>query len=218
MLRRPTALVALLVGLGVMAIGFGSFARTSPVDAQTTTTESTTTTTAAPTTSTTAAPTTSTTAAPTTSTTVPQTTTTQRGTTTTQRANPTSSSSTSTSTSTSSTSTSVVPAVVPPGYNDPTAKGSSFWSTGRKLGAVMAMLVAIALGMAVLTFFYWRATRPVRVDVIPRSGGAGDGPGAGSGPGPSSGPPTGPVGPLDAMVVDALRPDPFTTRDDLGLA
>lgn len=97
---------------------------------------------------------------------------------------------------------------MPPGYSDPTSKGSSFWTTGRKLGAVVTTLIAIAVAMAILSFFYWRATRP------------GDRTGSGStgtGPGADTDGPTGPVGPLDAMVVDALRPDPFVTRDDLGL-
>ena len=71
------------------------------------------------------------------------------------------------------------------------------------------MLVALGLAMGVLTFFYWRATRPSRAaastDVAAPAGPPGDGT-------------TGPVGPLDAMVADALRPDPFVTRDDLGLA
>ena len=109
-----------------------------------------------------------------------------------------------------------MPAVVPPGYSDPTSKGSVFWTTGRKLGAVVSSLVAVGIAMAVLTVLYWRATRPIGAGGSSRSGRRG--PGAGPGPGMPAGMPAGPVGPLDAMVADALRPDPFTTRDDPGLA
>lgn len=61
--------------------------------------------------------------------------------------------------------------------------------------------------MSVLTYFYWRATRPEP------SGGRGDDTG-GSGGGPAV---TGPIGPVSPMLAEALRPDPFVTRDDLGL-
>lgn len=204
MLRRPTALLALLAAVATLVIGAAITAGTAPVGAQT---SSTTTSSTSSSTTSSSSSTTSTTTAPT-STTVPQTTTTQRATTTTQRATSSTSSSTSSSstTSTSSTSTTVAPAVVPPGYSDPSAKGSSFWTTGRKIGAVIALLVLIGLSMAVLTFFYWRATRPgsQRREPTGPVGGGND-------------PAAGPVGPLDAMVADALRPDPFVTRDDLGL-
>jgi len=96
--------------------------------------------------------------------------------------------------------------VVPPGYRDPGAGGSSFWSTGRKLGAVVAMLVVLGVIMSVLSFLYWRATRP------------GAGPGGGTPAPGTGGPPTGPVGPLDPMVADALRPGPQVTLDELGLS
>lgn len=94
--------------------------------------------------------------------------------------------------------------VVPPGYSDPNAKGSSFWTSGRKIAAVVFMLLAVAIAMTALTVLYWRATRP---------GGAG-----GDGDGPAGIPDTtGPVGPVSPMLAEALRPDPFVTRDDLGL-
>jgi len=96
---------------------------------------------------------------------------------------------------------------VPPGYSDPDAGGSSFWTTGRKIGAVVAMLAALGVAMAVLSYLYWRATRPGSGDDGGRPGGSGGG-------GPSSGP----VGPLDPMVADALRPAPPVTLDELGLA
>ena len=152
---------------------------------------------------------TSTTAAPTTSTTQqPATTTTQRpNTTTTQRATTSSSSSSTSTSSTSSTSTTIAAAVVPPGYSDPNAKGSGFWTSSRKLFAVVAMLLAGAVAMSVLTFFYWRATRPGD-----NRGSSGDGSDSNG-----SGEPTGPVGPVSPMLAEALRPDPFVTRDDLGL-
>ena len=75
----------------------------------------------------------------------------------------------------------------------------------------MTLLLLAAVGMSALTYFYWRATRP---------GGAGsDGKGAGGddtgiGNIPEE---TGPVGPVSPMLAEALRPDPFVTRDDLGL-
>lgn len=61
--------------------------------------------------------------------------------------------------------------------------------------------------MSVLTFFYWKATRP---------GDGRDSSGDESGM-TGSGEPTGPVGPVSPMLAEALRPDPFVTRDDLGL-
>ena len=64
--------------------------------------------------------------------------------------------------------------------------------------------------MSVLTFFYWRATRPGRI-----VGGKGtDGDDTGTGGIPDT---TGPVGPVSPMLAEALRPVPFVTRDDLGL-
>jgi hypothetical protein len=97
--------------------------------------------------------------------------------------------------------------VVPPGFSDPNAKGSAFWTSGRKLFAVVASLLAGAVAMSVLTFFYWRATRPGgdlgRSDDDSGSTGSGE--------------PTGPIGPVSPMLAEALRPDPFVTRDDLGL-
>jgi hypothetical protein len=98
--------------------------------------------------------------------------------------------------------------VVPPGYSDPNAKGSAFWTSGRKLFTVVGLLLAGAVGMAVLTFFYWKATRP---------GGAGGGTAGDGDASESTGEPTGPVGPVSPMLAEALRPDPFVTRDDLGL-
>lgn len=95
--------------------------------------------------------------------------------------------------------------MVPPGYSEPPGPSSSFWTSGRKVAAIVAMLLALALAMAALSFLYWRVTRP---------GGATPVPGDDGGTRPS-----GPVtGPLDPMVADAMRPDPFVTRDDLGLA
>ena len=64
------------------------------------------------------------------------------------------------------------------------------------------MLLAVAVAMTVLTVLYWRATRP----------GGGSTEEAGGIPDT-----TGPVGPVSPMLADALRPDPFVTRDDLGL-
>lgn len=99
--------------------------------------------------------------------------------------------------------------MVPPGYSDPNAKGSAFWTSGRKLAAVVAMLLAVAVAMSVLTVLYWRATRPARA-AGPGDGGTDEG-GGGI---PDT---TGPVGPVSPMLAEALRPDPFVTRDDLGL-
>ena len=97
--------------------------------------------------------------------------------------------------------------MVPPGYSDPDAQGSSFWTTGRRIGAVVAMLVLLGATLCVVAFLYWRATRP-------RPDGGGDG-GDGAGGGGRS---DGPVGPLDQMVAEALRPGPQVTLDDLGLS
>jgi hypothetical protein len=71
----------------------------------------------------------------------------------------------------------------------------------------VTLLLLAAVAMAVLTYFYWQATRP---------GGTpnGDNDAGGSGGIPDT---TGPVGPLSPMLAEALRPDPFVTRDDLGL-
>ena len=198
MLHRIRALLALVVAILVLVVGTMTVGPLVPAGAQaTSTTESTTTTTAAPTTTT----------EPSTTTTEPSTTTTRRATTTTRRATTSSSttSSSTTSTSTSTTSTTIAAPVVPPGFSDPSAGGPPFWSSGRKLGAVVLVLVALGLAMAALTFLYWRATRP---------GGAGPTGGVDT---PPRGQPTGPIGPLDAMVADALRPDPIVARDDLGL-
>ena len=75
----------------------------------------------------------------------------------------------------------------------------------------MTLLLVAAVAMSVLTFLYWRATRPGRNS----AGGKGpDGDGTGSGGIPDT---TGPVGPVSPMLAEALRPDPFVTRDDLGL-
>ena len=86
-------------------------------------------------------------------------------------------------------------------------KGSPFWSTGKKIAVVVMLLLLAAVAMAVLTYFYWQATRP---------GGApkGDDDAGDSGGIPDT---TGPVGPVSPMLAEALRPDPFVTRDDLGL-
>ena len=103
-----------------------------------------------------------------------------------------------------------MPAVVPPGYKDPGSPSGSFWTSGRKVAAIVSMLLVVAVAMFVMTVLYWRHTSPTRA----AQGGEDDD----SGPGPSNDPPTGPVGPIDPMVAEALRPDPFVTRDDLGLA
>ncbi|MFM8862421.1 MAG: hypothetical protein ACKOIA_08230 [Acidimicrobiia bacterium] len=197
---RSTAAVALVVSALVLALGAVMAVGVLPVGAQTSTTTSTTSTTSS--TSSTSSTTTTSTVAP--STTVPQSTTsTQRAPATTQRSTSTTSSSTTT---TASTTTTIAPAVVPPGYSDPGAGGSSFWTTGRKIGAVVAMLALLGVAMAVLSYLYWRATRP---------GADGDGDRR-QGPG-GGGPSSGPVGPLDPMVADALRTTPPVTLDDLGL-
>ena len=208
-LRRSTALVALVLGVGVLVLGFAMASSVTVVDAQVTPPDSSTSSSSSSSTSstTTTAPTTTTTQAPTTTTEPPQTTTTRQWTTTTQRPTTTSSTS-STTTSTSSTTTTVAPAVVPPGFSEPKSQGPSFWSSGRKVAAVVAMLVALGLTMAALSFLYWRATRPGRT-LPPTDDDGGT---------PTTAPMIGPVGPLDPMVADALRPDPFVTRDDLGLA
>lgn len=95
---------------------------------------------------------------------------------------------------------------MPPGYSDPDSGGSSFLTTGRKIGLVVTILVLLGVFMGVLSYLYWRATRP----------GADGGGGGSAGPG-GEGPSAGPVGPLDQMVADALRPGPQVTLDDLGL-
>lgn len=96
--------------------------------------------------------------------------------------------------------------MVPPGYSDPDAGGSSFLTTGRKIGLVVAILGLLGVLMGVLGFLYWRATRP-----------GVDGSGGGSAAPDGGGPSVGPVGPLDQMVADALRPGPPVTLDGLGL-
>jgi hypothetical protein len=203
--NRRTALAALLGA--VVVCGLAAVVSTQePVGAQTTTssTASTSTTTTQPTTTTTQ-PTTTTTQATTSTTEQQTTTTTFRTSTTFQQATSTSS---STSTSTSTTSTTAAPAVVaPPGYNDPSQKGPSFWSSGRKLVLVVGALLAMAIAMVVLNVLYWRHTRPGSV-----------GPGGGTAGGSPLDP--GPIGPVDPMLAAALRPEsaPFVTRDDLGLA
>ena len=154
---------------------------------------------------TTTAPTT-TTAAPTT-TEAPQTTTTQRYTSTTQRSTTTSSTSSTSSTTTSSSTTTTVIATAGSGSKGSGGKSSPFWSTGKKIAVVVTLLLLAAVAMAVLTYFYWKATRP---GVAPN----GDNDAGGSGGIPDT---TGPVGPLSPMLAEALRPDPFVTRDDLGL-
>lgn len=105
---------------------------------------------------------------------------------------------------------------MPPGYKDPGAPSGAFWTSGRKLVTVVSGLLLIAVVMIVLTVLYWRHTRPVVVAADGRDGGGRDGEQGGGVI--DLGPPTGPVGPVDPMVADALRPDPFVTRDDLGLA
>jgi len=65
--------------------------------------------------------------------------------------------------------------------------------------------------MSALTYFYWRATRP---GGSAKGGKGTDGDDTGSGGIPDT---TGPVGPVSPMLAEALRPDPFVTRDDLGL-
>jgi len=65
--------------------------------------------------------------------------------------------------------------------------------------------------MSALTYFYWRATRP---GGSAKDGKGTDGDDTGSGGIPDT---TGPVGPVSPMLAEALRPDPFVTRDDLGL-
>lgn len=96
--------------------------------------------------------------------------------------------------------------MVPPGFSDPDAGGSSFLTTGRKIGLVVAILGLLGVLMGVLSYLYWRATRPGAEDGDSRRPGSGGG-----------GPSVGPVGPLDQMVADALRPGPQVTLDDLGL-
>ncbi|MEJ6510551.1 MAG: hypothetical protein QNL69_00030 [Acidimicrobiales bacterium] len=186
---------ALMLMIAMFAIGAG------PVGAVDTTT---TTAPTAPTTTTTAP--TTTTAAPTT-TEAPQTTTTQRNTSTTQRSTTTSSTSRTSSTTTSSSTTTTVVAAVGSGSKDSSDKGSPFWSTGRKIAVVVTLLLVAAVAMGVLTYFYWQATRP---GGTPPS----DSDGIGSGGIADT---TGPVGPVSPMLAEALRPDPFVTRDDLGL-
>lgn len=195
---RSSAVVALGAAAFTVSMGIALIASLGLVGAETTTTTTTTSTS-----STTASTTTSTTA-PTTTTTAPSTTTSTQRTTTTQRASSTSSSST---TSTASTSTTVAPPVVPPGYTDPSATGGSFWTSGRKIGAVVAMLVALGLAMGALTFLYWRATRPGAADGR-RAGGSGD---RGSGDGAAT---IGPLGPIDQMLADALRADRPISGDE----
>lgn len=75
----------------------------------------------------------------------------------------------------------------------------------------MTLLLLAAVGMSALTYFYWRATRPGGAGTDGK-GSAGDDTGTGSVPDV-----TGPVGPVSPMLAEALRPDPFVTRDDLGL-
>ena len=98
-------------------------------------------------------------------------------------------------------------AAVGSGSKGSSDKGSPFWSTGKKIAVVVTLLLLAAAAMGVLTYFYWQATRP---------GGApkGDDDAGGSGGIPDT---TGPVGPVSPMLAEALRPDPFVTRDDLGL-
>ncbi len=77
----------------------------------------------------------------------------------------------------------------------------------------MTLLLLAAVGMSALTYFYWRATRPGGAGAgSAAKGSAGDDTGTGSVPDA-----TGPVGPVSPMLAEALRPDPFVTRDDLGL-
>lgn len=77
----------------------------------------------------------------------------------------------------------------------------------------MTLLLLAAVGMSALTYFYWRATRPGGAGAgSDAKGSAGDDAGTGSVPDA-----TGPVGPVSPMLAEALRPDPFVTRDDLGL-
>ena len=205
---RHGALAALSAGVVALMVGVFLFIA-SPAGAEDPPPTTAPTTTAAPTTSTTLPPVTTTTAPAPTTTQPPETTTTQRAnTTTTQRATTSSSSSSSSTSSTSSSTTTIATAVVPPGYSDPNAPGSAFWTSGRKLFAIVFSLLAGAVAMSVLTFFYWRATRP-----LPAGGRGTDAGGSGGGI-PDT---TGPVGPVSPMLADALRPDPFVTRDDLGL-
>ncbi|CAB4605156.1 unannotated protein [freshwater metagenome] len=75
----------------------------------------------------------------------------------------------------------------------------------------MTLLLLAAVAMSVLTYFYWQATRPGQA---PAGGSGTGGDDAGSGGIPDT---TGPVGPVSPMLAEALRPDPFVTRDDLGL-
>ena len=98
-------------------------------------------------------------------------------------------------------------AAVGSGSKGSSDKGSPFWSTGKKIAVVVTLLLLAAVAMGVLTYFYWQATRP---------GGRlpSDSDGIGSGGIPDT---TGPVGPVSPMLAEALRPDPFVTRDDLGL-
>ena len=209
---RRAALGALSAGVVALMVGVFLFGLSSPGASATSfgvteTTESTSTSSSSSSSSSTS--TTTTTAPAPTTTQPPETTTTQRAnTSTTQRATTSSSSSSSSTSSTSSSTTTIATAVVPPGYNDPNAPGSAFWTSGRKLFAVVFALLAGAIAMSVLTYFYWRATRPSS------SGGRGDDVGGSGGGIPDT---TGPVGPVSPMLADALRPDPFVTRDDLGL-
>jgi hypothetical protein len=75
----------------------------------------------------------------------------------------------------------------------------------------VTLLLLAAVGMSVLTYFYWRATRPGSAVAVGK-GSDGDDTGLGSIPAA-----TGPVGPVSPMLAEAMRPDPFVTRDDLGL-
>jgi len=201
---RSSAVVALGAAAFTVTMGIALIASLGLVGAETTTTTTTTSTS-----STTASTTTSTTA-PTTTTTAPSTTTSTQRTTTTQRATSSTSSST---TSTASTSTTVAPAVVPPGYSDPSATGGSFWTSGRKIGAVVGMLVALGLAMGALTFLYWRATRPGAADARRSSGSENPTSGGGAAMiGPVG--PVGPLGPIDQMLADALRADRPISGDE----
>jgi type IV secretory pathway VirB10-like protein len=210
------ALLVLMVGMFAFGLGVGPAGAVEPLPPTTPTPE-----TPAPTPETpaptpeTPAPTPETpaptpeTPAPTTTTQAPRTTTTQRNTTTTQRSTTTSSTS---STSTTSSSTTTIAAAAGPSSSDTSGgTGSPFWSSGRKIAAVVTLLLLAAVGMSALTYFYWRATRPSGAGTDGK-GSAGDDTGTGSVPEV-----TGPVGPVSPMLAEALRPDPFVTRDDLGL-
>lgn len=129
----------------------------------------------------------------------------------------------------SSTTTTTVDAGSPPSLvvappdaaeSDTASSSSSGLSTDAKLAIVVGGLVGVGVLIGVLTFFYWRHTRPPRYRAaldaladIDDGASSGAGP-AGSGPREDNGPPTEEIPafvaapPRSVRIIEPVEPDP----------